>query len=394
MTKILTLNAGSSTLKIGIFAVEQDRPVRVGEATIDMAEHPFILRLKAGAAPFETPLKHHGGSDLVPLLEGILRELGKHFDMRSVTASGHRVVHGGDIFKGPVLLDDPVVATIETLADLAPLHQRPALRLIQALRQLRPDLRQTASFDTTFHSTIPELVRRFAIPRTFHDQGVKRYGFHGLSYRFIAGALSQKAPDIARSKVVIAHLGSGASLCAIEQGVSRDTSMGFSTLDGIAMATRPGTLDPGVLLHLLGPLGKTIDEVEHMLYHQSGLLGVSGISSDVRKLLADGSAPAGQAIDIFVLRIAGEIARLATTLQGLDAIVFTAGIGENQPEIRRRILDRLQWLGVSLDAHANAQNAFQISTSESRVAVHVMPTDEEQMIAEECVHIIGSTKAS
>lgn len=392
--QLLTFNAGSSTLKIGIFRIAQDRPVRIGRAVIDLAARPLALSLYTGSASLELPLRLKEGDDLVPLMEDVFRELEKHFDLQSAVAAGHRVVHGGNVFDGPVCLDDAVVATIETLVDLAPLHQRPSLRLIRALRLLRPGLRQTASFDTTFHATMPDLVRRFAIPRTLHDEGIRRYGFHGLSYSFVAAALADKAPQIAAGKVIIAHLGSGASLCAIENGASRDTSMGFSTLDGIPMATRPGALDPGVLLHLLGPLGKTVDEVEDLLYHGSGLLGISGQSGDVRKLLADGGAQAEEALDIFALRTAGEIARLATTLQGLDAVVFTAGIGENQPEIRSRIADRLRWLGLALDPQANAANAFRISSMESRIAAYIIATDEEQVIAEECLRAIGDSLAN
>ncbi|CDN52712.1 Acetate kinase [Neorhizobium galegae bv. officinalis bv. officinalis str. HAMBI 1141] len=387
---LLTFNAGSSTVKIGIFKVDGDRPERIGKAVVDFGTYPLTLHLKEGPEQFELPLKGEAGDDLAELMDEVFGELGKHFDLDAVTSAGHRIVHGGDVFGGPVELAAETIAKVQSLTELAPLHQPQALRMIRAIRHLRPALFQTGSFDTTFHATQADLVRRLAIPRAYHDQGIKRYGFHGLSYRYVAGALVREAPDIANGKVVIAHLGSGASLCAIENGESRDSSMGFSTLDGIPMATRPGWLDPGVVLHFLGPLRKSVEEVEDMLYHKSGLLGVSGLSGDTRELIADGGSRGQEAIDLFALRIAGEVGRLASTVGGLDALVFTAGIGENQPEVRKRIAERLLWLGVELDTAANHSNALKISTPAARVAVYVIPTDEERMIAEECLAVLNS----
>ena len=385
---LLTFNAGSSTVKIGIFRLDGHGAARVGKAVVDFADQPPVLHLKEGPEQFELPLKGEAGDDLAELIGDVFRELGKHFDLEAVMAAGHRIVHGGDMFDGPVELEAETLESIRKLTELAPLHQPQALRLIRAVRHLRPSLFQTGSFDTTFHASQPDLVRRLAIPRAYHDRGIKRYGFHGLSYRYVKGALVKKAPDIADGKVVIAHLGSGASLCAIENGASRDSSMGFSTLDGVPMATRPGWLDPGVLLHFLGPLGKSVREVEEMLYHHCGLLGVSGVSGDIRELVKDDGKEAREAVDLFIFRIAGEICRLASTLGGLDGLVFTAGIGENQPIIRERVADRLLWLGVELDSAANGRNASKISTPTSHVAVHVIPTDEEQMIADECLSVL------
>jgi acetate kinase len=385
---LLTFNAGSSTVKIGIFKVDGNQPERIGKAVVDFGTYPLTLHLKEGPAQFELPLKGEAGDDLAELMDEVFRELGTHFDLNAVTCAGHRIVHGGDVFDGPAELTTETIAKVRSLTDLAPLHQPQALRMIKAVRHLRPHLFQTGSFDTTFHATQSDLVRRLAIPRAYHDAGIKRYGFHGLSYRYVAGTLAAKAPNIAGGKVVIAHLGSGASLCAIENGISRDSSMGFSTLDGIPMATRPGWLDPGVLLHFLGPLGKSVEELEDMLYHKSGLLGVSGLSGDTRELIEDGGRHAREAIDLFTLRIAGEVGRLASTLGGLDALVFTAGIGENQPQIRKNITEQLLWLGVELDETANEESALTISTAASRIAVHVIPTDEEQMIAEECLSVL------
>lgn len=389
-TLLLTFNAGSSTVKIGIYKVGGGKPRRIGKAVVDFAFQARTLHLKEGPAQFDLPLKADAGDDLLDLTDEVLRELGVHFDLDAVTTAGHRIVHGGDVFSGPVELDTKAIAEITSLTKLAPLHQPQALRLVNAVKHLRPHLFQTASFDTTFHATQADLVRRLAIPRAYHDQGIKRYGFHGLSYRHVAGELTRKAPDVSDGKVVMAHLGSGASLCAIENGASRDSSMGFSTLDGIPMATRPGWLDAGVLFHFLGPLGKTVEELEEMLYYQCGLLGVSGISGDIRELFEDGRAEAREAIDLFVLRIGGEVGRLTSTLGGLDALVFTAGVGENQPKIRELVGRRLLWLGVELDALANENNAFKISTPASRVEVYVIPTNEEQLIAEECLSLFNS----
>ncbi|MEZ2132812.1 MULTISPECIES: acetate/propionate family kinase [unclassified Sinorhizobium] len=386
---LLTFNAGSSTVKIGLFAIEQNQARRIGKGLIDFRAQPLTFHLTEGPKTFDIPLHAEATEELHDVVDETFGMLSEHFDMNAVSVAGHRVVHGGDVFTAPVRLDDEAIRTIDTLIPLAPLHQPQALRLIRAIRHLRPALVQTASFDTAFHATQDDLVRRFAIPRALHDEGIKRYGFHGLSYKFIAAELRRRAPGTASGKIVVAHLGSGASLCALKDGTSRDCSMGFSTLDGIPMATRPGTLDPGALLHLLMQKHRPLHDVEDMLYHRSGLLGVSGISADTRDLLKDARPEAREAIDLFTLRIAGEIARLAATLGGLDAVVFTAGIGEHQPEIRAAVCHRLEWLGLTIDAAANAANAATISTSVSRIAAFVIPTDEEQVIADEAKSILA-----
>jgi len=383
---LLTFNAGSSTVKIGIFTMEGDAARRIGKGVIDFRAEPLSLGLTRGSQTFEMPLKAEMTEDLHGVIDETLAHLADHFDTTATRAAGHRVVHGGDRFTKVIALDDAAIDAIDALTPLAPLHQPQALRFIRALRHLKPHLTQTASFDTAFHATQDDLVRRFAIPRALHDEGVKRYGFHGLSYKFIAGELARKAPRAA--KTVVAHLGSGASLCALDGGVSRDCSMGFSTLDGIPMATRPGPLDPGVILHLGGERKQSFEAIEDLLYHRSGLLGVSGISADTRDLLKDGRPEARQAIDLFTLRIAGEIGRMAATLGGLDAIVFTAGIGEHQPAIRAGVAKRLSWLGLAIDEKANAANDFTISTGESRIAAHVIATDEEQVIADEALTLL------
>ncbi|SFV38182.1 acetate kinase [Hyphomicrobium facile] len=385
---LLTFNPGSSSVKIGLFEIEDCCTRRLAKGVIDFQKRPLAFRVTEGPSTFETELGADEGADLSSVLREAFGYLAEHFDMSLVKVIGHRVVHGGDLFGGPVQLDDDAIKAIESLIPLAPLHQPQSVRLIRALRQVRPDLPQAASFDTAFHRTNSDVVRRFALPRALHDQGIKRYGFHGLSYKHIANMLGRKVPELCKGKVVAAHLGSGASLCALEDGVSRDTSMGFSTLDGIPMATRCGVLDPGVVLHLLGAFKLSLAEVEDLLYHRSGLLGVSGISADSRVLLEDGRPEAMDAINLFTFRTAGEIGRHAATLEGLDALVFTAGVGENQPSIRAAICARLAWLGVELDPVANAANEFRISSRTSRVAAFVIPADEEQVIADEALAIL------
>ncbi|QYA03515.1 acetate/propionate family kinase [Rhizobium sp. B21/90] len=385
---LLTFNAGSSSVKIGIFEIEDATARMIGKAVIDLRAKPLVFEVSQGPEPFEAEMESTVTADLHEVIDEAFKILAGHFEMDAMVAAGHRVVHGGDRFLEAVKLDDSVIDAIEALTPLAPLHQPEALRFIRAVRHLRPDLAQSASFDTAFHGTQDELVRRLAIPRALHDEGIKRYGFHGLSYKFVAAELSRRA-EKSVGKTVIAHLGSGASLCALEDGVSRDCSMGFSTLDGIPMATRPGWLDAGVLLHLIGQKKMAYAEVEDLLYHRSGLLGVSGTSADTRALLADDRPEAAEAIDLFALRIAGEIGRMASTLGGVDTLVFTAGIGEHQAAIREKIVTRLAWLGAQIDASANAENVFVISKAESRIAIHVVATNEEQVIADEALSIIG-----
>lgn len=383
----VTFNAGSSTVKIGLFALTEAGPKRVGKGVIDFREPPLRFRLIEGPDTFDIALEAQPGDPLDSVLGEAFRRLSWHFDLGSIVAMGHRIVHGGDSFAGPVRVDDAVLEALEALVPLAPLHQPQGLGLIRAIRRLRPGLPQTASFDTAFHRTHADIVRRFAIPRAMHDQGIRRYGFHGLSYRFIARELARREPTLAKGRVVVAHLGSGASLCGLEGGISRDTSMGFSALDGIPMATRCGALDPGVLLHLLAE-GYDAGRLEDLLYRRSGLLGVSGISADSRDLIDSDRPEAREALDLFCFRITGEIGRLAMTLGGLDAIVFTAGIGEHQPPIRAAVAERLRWLGLELDEAANAANATRVSRADARVAAFVIPTDEEAVIAEDALAVM------
>jgi len=385
---LLTFNAGSSSIKIGLFELSDGYPRRIAKAVIDLRKRPPTFHLASESASFDASLSAQVSEDLHDILVEALDIFSRHFDVQRVAVVGHRVVHGADLFDGPVPLDEDTISRIEDLIPLAPLHQPQSLRPIRAIRLLKPELPQFASFDTAFHRSNADVVRRFAIPRALHDEGVRRYGFHGLSYKFIAGELARRAPKDAKGRVVVAHLGSGASLCALDDGRSCDTSMGFSTLDGVPMATRCGAIDPGVLLHLINERGKSAKEVEHMLYHDCGLLGISGISADSRELLTDDRAEARQAIDVFVFRIAGEIGRLAMSIGGLETLIFTAGIGENQPKVREGVCRRLGWLGLKLDDAANAENALLISSPESSIAVHVMATDEEQVIADEAYGLL------
>lgn len=387
---LLTFNPGSGSLKLGLYALANGTPRRIGRGSVDLRQQPARLHLlEAGRPPIELPLHASASHDTAHLLGEIFVWLSQHLGMESIAAVAHRVVHGGDEFHGPVRIDPVILSALARLTPLAPLHQPQSLRLIEALLHLRPDLPQFASFDTAFHHRQSDLVRRYPLPRNLHDAGIKRYGFHGLSYRYIAGRLAAGFPALHGGRVIVAHLGSGASLCALHAGRSVETSMGFSTLDGIPMATRPGAIDPGILLHLLQREGYTPERLEHLLYHEAGLLGLSGISADSRVLLNSDAVEARQALAHFCFRTAREMLALMANLGGVDGIVFTAGIGEHQPSLRQDICAYLEWLGLRLDPVSNAANAEIISASDSRIQVLVIPTDEEQIIAEEAASLIA-----
>ncbi|PYF02307.1 acetate kinase [Rhodopseudomonas faecalis] len=385
---LVTFNAGSSTVKLGLFALEGDRARRIGKGMIDFRKPPLRFHLLEGPDTFDVALEADPGAELHDVFGEAFRRLSWHYDMDRLAAAGHRIVHGGDTFAGPIPLNDAALETLQALTPLAPLHQPQGLRLVRAVSRLRPGLLQIASFDTAFHRTQTDLVRRFAIPRALHDEGVKRYGFHGLSYKFIAGEIAKSEPELAGARVVVAHLGSGASLCGLAGGRSRDTSMGFSALDGVPMATRCGALDPGVVLHFITQKGMNPAAVEDLLYSRSGLLGISGISADSRELIESMAPEAAEALELFCFRIAGEIARLAATLGGLDAVVFTAGVGENQPSVRAAVARRLGWLGLELDEAANALNARSIGAAGARIKILVVATDEESIIADEALSVL------
>ena len=304
------------------------------------------------------------------------------------TAIGHRVVHGGPDYSEPTLTDDAVLKRLEAFSPLAPLHQPNNLAPIRAVRQRQPQLPQVACFDTAFHRGHPEIADRYALPERFYQEGVRRYGFHGLSYEYVASQLPNVAPDIAQGRVVVAHLGSGASMCAMHAGKSVESTMGFTALDGLPMGTRPGQLDAGIALYLLTEKGMSAGDIEHLFYHDCGLKGLSGVSNDVRDLLASSDPRAKLALDYFVYRIALFAGMLAAAMEGIDAFVFTAGVGENAPDIRNAVAQRLSWLGLKLDPEANAKGAGRISCQGSRVGCYVIPTDEELMIARHTLRVL------
>jgi acetate kinase len=306
-----------------------------------------------------------------------------------VLGVGHRVVHGGARFKGPAVVTPQVMEALRALIPLAPLHQPHNLAAIDAVRELLPGIPQVACFDTSFHRGQPAVAELVPLPRAIRDSGVQRYGFHGLSYEYIASVLPRVAPEIAAGRVIVAHLGSGASLCAMKNGRSADSTFGFTALDGLCMGTRPGAVDPGVILHLFQGLGLGAKEVETILYKKSGLLGISGISNDMRDLLASREPAAALAVDYFVYRAAREIGSMAAVLRGIDGLVFTAGIGENSAEIRRRIGEACEWLGITIDAPANESGGPRISRAGSKVSAWVIPTNEELMIARHTGSLLG-----
>ena len=393
---ILVLNAGSSSIKFQLFAVEDGVLERQLKGQIDgIGTRPQLFATDAeGATVVEREFPRAQVADVPGAMEILKVWVGERLAGRLPVAVGHRVVHGGPRFGQPILVDDDVLAALERYVPLAPLHQPNNLAPIRAIRALLPEMPQVACFDTAFHRSHGELADRFAIPRALHDEGVRRYGFHGLSYEYIAGVLPDVAPEAAGGRVIAAHLGSGASLCAMHGGRSVDSTMGFTALDGLPMGTRPGQLDPGVVLYLISHKGMSTAEVEHLLYHECGLKGLSGISNDVRDLEASTDPRARLALDFFAYRAAKEIGALTSVLGGLDAIVFTAGVGENSPRVRMAICDRLAWLGVALDDDANAENASQISARGARPAVYVIPTDEERMIAAHTLRMIGTNAAA
>jgi acetate kinase len=386
---ILTLNAGSSSIKFALFRNGRERPRMAGGAVEGIGEAPrFLVMDEAGAVVHERTWKQGAALSHEDLLAPVLDWVEGHLGDKRLVAAGHRIVHGGDIFTGPARLDQAALDRLATLNPLAPLHEPHNLAAVAAMMRLRPELPEIGCFDTSFHRTMDKVAARLPLPRHFHDEGVRRFGFHGLSYEYIAGELARLAPALAAGRVVAAHLGGGASACGMLAGKSVDSSMGFTALDGLVMGTRCGAIDPGVLLYLVRARGMDWDAVTALLYRQSGLLGVSGISADMRALLASHEAAAAEAIAVFTLAAAKHIAALAVSLNGIDGLVFTAGIGEHCPSVRAGICARLEWLGVEIDEPANARNAGVISTAASRVAVRVIATDEEAMIARDCAALV------
>lgn len=383
---ILALNAGSSSLKFGLYKCPKDHEdptVLVTGSVRDL--HGTSPRFQATAADNTALVEEHWTKSAPDAaIEGLFDWVQSHLGKTRLAAVGHRVVHGGPEFSDPVEIDEPILARLEALAPLAPLHQIASLAPARRIRALRPDLRQFVCFDTAFHHQIDPPASRYALPRSFEGEGIRRYGFHGLSYESIAAQLTASGDQAAArpaSRIIVAHLGNGASLCAMQGLKSIDTTMGFSTLDGLVMGTRPGVLDPGILLYLLREKRFTAERLEQLLYRESGLLGVSEISADVATLLASGAPAAAEALDLFAYQVARQTAALAATLGGIDRFIFTGGIGENAPTIRRMITQRLRWLGAELDGQANASGATVISTGTSSIVLERRSTQEELMIA-------------
>jgi acetate kinase len=382
---ILVLNAGSSSLKFALFDAgtaasgEMHATARGEVANLDRSPH-LVAHDTTGTVLAD----QHWPAGKPPTFEAVLHTLlafaDDHLGKRGLMAVGHRVVHGGTDHVAPAEVTSALLADLDALTALDPLHMPHNIAPIHAVAAARSTLPQVVCFDTAFHHTLPLVARSVALPRELQAAGIRRYGFHGLSYEFIAGRLAKDAPVLASGRVIVAHLGSGASLCALQNGRSIATTMGFSTLDGLVMATRCGSLDPGVLLYLARQ-GRSFTDIEDMLYHRSGLLGVSGSSGDVRDLLASDDPRAREAIELFTYRIATEVGGLISALGGLDGLVFTAGIGEHAPVIRAAVCARLAWLGLRLDEGANAAGAARISARDSGIDVRVIATDEEAVIA-------------
>jgi acetate kinase len=390
---VLTINQGSWSLKFALFE-GPDHVKLLMRGEIDRLDSTAEFCVRDGR---RQQIVHeywsHEDSGHEAAFRRLLAWLRKMRGVGHLAAVGHRVVHGGDRFTAPVVVTGAVLSLLERYVPLAPLHQPHNLAAIVVLQDIQPELLQIACFDTAFHATIPRMQRRFALPSEYESLGIHRYGFHGLSYQYIAGELRRIAPTLAAGRVVAAHLGSGATLCAMQNGQSVDTTTGLTALDGLPMATRCGAIDPGVLLYLMREGHFGVDELEHLLYHQSGLLGLSGISESMKDLLDTGEDRAKEAIDFFTFRVAREIAALTNTLGGLDALVFTGGIGEHAPAVRSWICQRLKWLGVVMDEAANARDASLVSLPASRVAAMVIPTNEEQVIAEGTLEIAAKRLA-
>jgi acetate kinase len=391
MKTILVVNAGSSSLKFQLFEIEpESRVKRLLKGLLDgIGVRPRLRATKGdGAIAIDRMLSPEEVRDLPAAIQ-VTAEWLRGTENVDLAAIGHRVVHGGPEYSEPVLVSPEVLDRLARYVPLAPLHQPNNLAPIRTILELRPELPQVACFDTAFHRGHGPLADHFAIPEELYAEGVRRYGFHGLSYEYIADHLPQVAPVLAHGRVIVAHLGSGASMCALAGGRSIESTLGFTALDGLPMGTRPGQIDPGVVLYLLTEKGMDVAEVQRFLYNECGLKGLSGVSNDMRELEASADPRAAFAIEFFVYRIALNAGMLAAALGGVDGFVFTAGIGENSAMIRARVTARLAWLGAKLAPEANARGQTLISSPDSRVAIYVLPTDEELMIARHTLAVVG-----
>ena len=395
MEMILVINAGSSSVKFQVFAIEKPGLRQLIKGEVDgIGVRP---RLRARDATEIVLIDQSYPSETVPNVAAAIQMAGawlQDTQKLNIVAVGHRVVHGGPQYDRPVLLDTAILANLERYVPLAPLHQPNNLSPIRSLLQRFPQIPQIACFDTAFHRGHSEVADHYAIPQPYYSEGVRRYGFHGLSYEYIARRLRVVAPEVAYGRVIIAHLGSGASMCAIAKGCSVETTMGFTALDGLPMGTRPGQIDPGIVLYLLTEKGMSAEAVQKFLYSECGLKGLSGVSNDVRELLESHEPGAALALNHFVYRVSLYAGMLTASLGGLDAFVFTAGIGERSAELRARIIERLGWLGAELDRTANANGQQSISQPGSRLRVYVVPTNEELMIAEHTLAMLSSGRTA
>ncbi len=388
---VLVMNSGSSSIKFGLYDGSDAALPLLGHGQVEGINAATRLRAVDHSSP--QVIEHNLGEGLShgeAMAAVVNWDRQRQKTVRDIAAVGHRIVHGGTLFNAPVLIDATVLAELEKLDPLAPLHQPHNLAGVASLARLRPGLPQVACFDTAFHHNLPALAQRFALPQQYHDAGIRRYGFHGLSYEYIAEKLPEVVgPAVANGRVIVAHLGNGASMCALRAGASVDTTMGFTALDGLPMGTRCGNLDPGVALYLQGQLGMSSTEVAELLYHNSGLFGVSGISNDMRTLLASAEPAARTAIELYVYRINRELGALTASLGGLDALVFTGGIGEHAAPIRAQVCALAEWAGIRLDSDANEQHKTCISSGDSQPSVWVIPTNEEWMIARHTCRVLG-----
>ena len=393
MKAVLVLNAGSSSLKFALYAINGDvaeAPTVSGQVE-GIGATPEVTLKTADGQRFTEPVVTSGGQGEQhrDALNHVFGLLNRHNPALDIVAAGHRVVHGGEHYSAPTRLDEAVLRTLDTFVPLAPLHQPHNLRAVRAVAMLMPDVPQVGCFDTAFHRTQPAVAQTFGLPRKYTAEGVKRYGFHGLSYDYVARQLPEIIGERAKGAVVIAHLGNGASMCALRDGKSVASTMGFTAVEGLMMGTRTGSLDPGVMLYLMEQKGMDAKALTNLLYKESGLLGVSGISQDMRTLLASDAPEAKEAVDLFCYRIARELGSLAAAAGGLDALVFTGGIGEHAAAVREKVVALSAWLGIDIDAAANAKHATRIDTAASRVAVAVVPTNEERMIARYTAQTLG-----